>query len=354
MNQYALLLNPGHNRVYYKASQQLSAVEFSIVAQTMDCAPFEVQGKLLAGVYYLVFSAQGELSQKDLEKIARLSFVFALYQVEGELLRPLLVPQVDLTGINIGSLLKYTGKTNELFTRMMINVAVSSCAMPEPERVMLLDPIAGKGTTLFEGLTMGFDCCGIEIGDKAAAEGYHYLKKYLEIEHIKHTTNLQKQSGANKSFTAKHYAVDLAKNKEDFKNHREQHWEIVSGNSIYADQFFGKNKFHVLVGDLPYGVQHGNVTAEKQTSLTRSPKELVQACLPAWKNVLKPGGVLALAWNTFVFPKEQFATLLEQAGFQVLLEGPYDQFAHRVDNSIMRDVIVARKPKPGSEPGRTV
>ncbi len=40
----------------------------------------------------------------------------------------------------------------------------------------------------------------------------------------------------------------------------------------------------------------------------------------------------------------QFAALLEQAGFEVLQDGTYDQFAHRVDNSIMRDIIVARKP----------
>lgn len=344
MNQYALLLNPGHNRVYYKASQALSIAEFSILAQGMDCAPHDVQGKLMAGVYYLFFSAEGMLSDKDLEKLSRLSFVFALYQVEGALLRPLPIPQVDLTGLNLSSQLKYMGKTNELFTRMMINVAVSSCAMPEPERVVLLDPIAGKGTTLFEGLAMGFDCCGIEIGEKAAAEGYHYLKKYLEVARVKHVTNLQKQSGPNKSFTAKHYSVDLANKKEDVKNHRAQHWELVSGNAKYAEQFYGKNKFHVLVGDLPYGVQHGNVTGEKRGNLTRSPKELVRACLPAWKTVLKPGGALVLAWNTHVFPKAQFAALLEEAGFVVLLDGPYDQFSHQVDNAIMRDMIVARKP----------
>lgn len=106
MNKYALLLNPGHNRVYYKSSQQLSAVEFSIMAQTMDCAPYDVHGELIAGVYYLVFSAQQPLSEKDMDKVARLSFVFALYQIEDGLFRPLLIPQANLTGINIGSLLK--------------------------------------------------------------------------------------------------------------------------------------------------------------------------------------------------------------------------------------------------------
>ena len=345
MYHYALLLNPGHNRVYYKSSQQLSAVEFSITARTMDCAPSEIQGETIAGIYYLTFSAQSALTDRDLKKIARLSFVFALYQRDGDLLRPVLIPQADLTGINVSSLLKYTGKTNELFTRMMLNVAVSSCTMTEPDRIRLLDPIAGKGTTLFEGLTLGYDCCGIEIGEKAASEGYHYLKKYLELERIKHKSLIQKQSGPNKSFTAKHFLIDLAQDREAFKNHQEQHWEMVAGNSAHADTFFRKNEFHVMVGDLPYGVQHGNVTGEKQTSLTRSPKELVRACLPAWKTVLKPGGVLVLAWNVNVFPKAQFAQLLEEGGFEVLLEGPYDQFAHRVDNAILRDIIVARKPK---------
>ena len=344
MKKYALLLNPGHNRVYYKSSQQLSIAEFSIVGQAMDCKPYDVKGEEIAGVYYLTFSAEQAVSEQDLAKIAHLSFVFALFEVENGLLRPILIPQVNLTDANLGSLLKYTGKTNELFTRMMINVAVASCAMPEPERYQLLDPIAGKGTTLFEGLSMGYDCCGIEIGEKAASESYHYLKKYLEIERIKHETNLQKQSGPNKSFTAKHFAISFAKNKEAFKAHQEQHWEMVSGNSMYADQLFRKNSFHVIVGDLPYGIQHGNVTMQKQSSLTRSPKELVKACLPAWKTVLKAGGVLALAWNTNVFPKEQFAALLEQGGMEVLQDGVYDTFSHRVDNAIMRDIIVARKP----------
>ncbi len=345
MNHYALLLNPGHNRVYYKSSQQLSAAEFSIVAQSMDCAPTDIHGEHIAGVYYLRFSACKVLSDRDLEQIARLSFVFALYQVEHDCLRPIAIPHVNLTDLSISSLLKYTGKTNELFTRMMINVAVSSGTFTKPERIRLLDPIAGKGTTLLEGLSMGYDCCGVEINESSASDGYHYLKKYLELERIKHVTRQQKQSGPNKSFTAKHYAIDLARNKEDFKRHQEQHWELVSGNSMHADLFFPKQHFHVLVGDLPYGVQHGNVSGDrKQPALRRSPKDLVQACLPAWNTVLKPGGVLVLAWNTFVFPKESFAALLEQAGFEVLQNGPYGAFEHRVDQAILRDILVARKP----------
>ena len=343
LKKYGLLLNPGHNRVYYKASQQMSLAEFEITAQKMECSVNEVKGELIAGVYYLTFTCENELSEKDLDKIAGLSFVFALFRMEGETLIPVLIPKADLTDVNLSSMLKYTGKTNEIFTRMMINVAVSSCKMAEPERINLLDPIAGKGTTLFEGITMGYDASGIEIGDKAAAESYHYLKKYLEIERIKHKANPHKQKEADKKFTCMHYEIDLGKTKDAFKKHEEQHWHLVCGNSLYADHYFGKNKFHILVGDLPYGVQHGNVTAEKQSSFTRNPKELVKACLPAWKKVLKTGGVIVLSWNTHVLPKAQLAEVFEEAGFEVLLEGPYDKFMHRVDNSIMRDIIVARK-----------
>ena len=344
MNKYLLLLNPGHNRVYYKSSQQLSEAEFSIVAMSMDCHVDQIKGKTIAGVFYLTFTAEKTLSAMDLERIAKLSFVFALYEKVGECLRPVEIPNVNLTDISISSLLKYTGKTNELFTRMMINVAASSIQIKNPGRIRLLDPIAGKGTTMFEGLTMGYDCCGIEIGEKSATESYNYLKKYLEIEKIRHKTSKQRQSGPNKSYTAKHYVVDLAKDKDAFKEHNEQHYEMVNGDSAFADQFFRKNSFHILAGDLPYGVQHGNVTGGKKgSSLTRNPKELVKACLPAWKNVLKPGGVLALAWNTNVLPKKELAEVLEEAGLTVLSEGPYDQFAHRVDGAIMRDILIARK-----------
>ena len=344
MNQYVLLLNPGHNRVYYKSSQQLSEAEFSIVAQSMDCHPTQIAQETIAGVFYLTFTAEKELSAMDLDRIAKLSFVFALYEKVEGCLRPIEIPNVNLTEISVSGLLKYTGKTNELFTRMMINVAASSIQIKNPGRLHLLDPIAGKGTTLFEGLTMGYDCYGIEIGEKAATESYNYLKKYLEIEKVRHKLSKHRQSGPNKSYTAKHYIIDLAKNKEDFKNHQEQHYEMVHGDSIFADQFFRKNSFHILAGDLPYGVQHGNVTGGKKgTSLTRNPIELVKACLPAWKNVLKPGGVLVLAWNTNVLPKKDLAVVLEEAGFTVLLDGPYDQFAHRVDGAIMRDIVVARK-----------
>ena len=347
MLTYALLLNPGHNRVYYKSSQNLSQVEFSIIAQNLTCMASNISGQEIEGVFYLTFDAQQTLSHSDLEKISRLSFVFALFEKQGDMLRPIMIPQANIVDARLGSLLKYTGKTNELFTRMMINVALASCDFAEPERVKLLDPIAGKGTTLFEGLTMGFDSYGVEIMEKSANEAYHHLKKFLEIERVKHKPDIIKRNNPQKDLASKHFVIDFAQDKDAFKHHQELHFEMVAGNSSYCDRYFKKESFHILVGDLPYGVQHGNMTSKKTqgSSLTRSPQALVKACAPAWKKVLVPGGVLALSWNSNVFSKAEFACLLAAQGFTVLNDDAYGEFEHRVDSAIMRDLIIARKPR---------
>ena len=59
--------------------------------------------------------------------------------------------------------------------------------------------------------------------------------------------------------------------------------------------------------------------------------------------VLRPGGALALSWNTFVLPKEEMRRLLSSAGLAVQTGGPYDRFEHRVDQAIKRDIVVAVK-----------
>jgi len=117
--------------------------------------------------------------------------------------------------------------------------------------------------------------------------------------------------------------------------------EIIAGNSVHARQFFPSNFFHILVGDLPYGVQHGVVTQEKQSPLTRDPKILLETCLPVWREVLKSGGAMVLAWNRNVFSRTAMTDTLERHGYRVL--HPDLDFSHRVDQSILRDVVIAQK-----------
>lgn len=346
MNKYAILANPGHNRVYFEASKKLSISELTIGLAKVSCKCFDIKERYIADTFYIAFTTENSLSAADIFILSKLSFVYAIFESVDidniEYLRPITKPTFQYMDTNISSILKYNGKTNEIFTRMMINVALFSSKYINDE-IKLLDPIAGKGTTLYEGLICGYNVYGVEIGDKVVKESYRYMKKYLETERYKHTTKVEKISGENKSFVASRYIFNIAKTKEELKENKTKHFEMISGNSTFTNKYFKKNYFNLIVGDLPYGVQHGNVTNQKQSSLTRNPQELLSACLNGWYQVLRPEGVIVLSWNTYVLPREQFVELLEGAGFSVFKDGVYVEFEHRVDQSIKRDIIVAKK-----------
>ena len=342
---YAILYNPGHNRVYFETSLKLSVSEFSIAAQKFSAAYENVQRQTICGVDYLTFHTTSELSAADIKIISDLSFVYALFKVEdigGEpYLRPIAKTREDFVDEGISAMLKYTGKTNEIFTRMMINIAYYS--QDSYKNIRLLDPVSGKGTTLYEGLIKGYNVYGIEIGDSVVNESYHFVKRFLENARYKFESTSMKISGPNKSFSALRRTFETAQTKEDYKNKNTCVIELIAGNSLYANKYYRKNYFDIIVGDLPYGVQHGSVTNEKQSSLTRNPAELLAACLPAWIEVLKPGGVIVLSWNSNVLSRNKMSRIFEEKGLAVKNDGAYLQFEHRVDQSILRDIVVAQK-----------
>jgi DNA modification methylase len=342
---YAILYNPGHNRVYYETSLKLSISEFNIVAQKISSVYDNLQTQNICGIDYLTFQTNNELTESDVKILSDLSFVYALFKVENinneVYLKPIKKTKEDFIDESISTILKYSGKTNELFTRMIINLAYYS--QNNNENIKLLDPIAGKGTTLYEGLIKGYDVYGIEIADSVVNESYHFIKKYLETARYKFEYASMKISGPNKSFTSIRHTFETAKTKDEFKSKNKKTIELISGNTLYANKYYKKNFFDIIVGDLPYGVQHGNVTNEKQSSLTRNPFELINACLPSWLEILKPDGIIVLAWNSNVLPRNKMEQLFEEKGLNVKGDNAYLQFAHRVDQSILRDIIVAQK-----------
>ena len=342
---YAILCNPGHNRVYFETSLKLSISEFNIVARKLSTGFENVQHQNIRGIDYITFQTGAELSLPDIKIISDLSFAYALFKIEHicgkTYFEPIKKEREDFVDESIGTILKYTGKTNEIFTRMMINVAFYS--QDNNENIRLLDPIAGKGTTLYEGLIKGYSVYGIEIGDKVVNESYHFVKRFLETARYKFEYTSEKISGQNKSFSALKHTFETARTKEEFKNKNTKTIELIAGNSLYANKYYKKNYFDIIIGDLPYGVQHGNVTNEKQSSLTRNPAELLNACLPSWLEVLKPNGIIVLAWNSNVLSRKKMEQLFEEQGLGVKNDEAYLQFEHRVDQSILRDIVVAQK-----------
>ena len=347
MKKYAILANSSHNRVYFESSKKLALCELTIALSKMSVECVEPCSFEIANIFYLGFSSQDTLSESDLNILSKLSFCYAIFEIreieDNQLLLPVAKSNFEYINSSISSILKYQGKTNEVFTRMLLNIAILSTEFYNDADINLLDPIAGKGTTLYEGLVAGYNCYGIEVAVKPSAESFHFMKKFLEIEKYRHNTKIERQSGPNKSFTAIRHQIELGHSKADFKNRTTKYFEMITGNGAHADKFFRKNFFNIIVGDLPYGVQHGNVSNEKQPGMTRSPKELLYNCLKQWNAVLKTGGAIALSWNSFVLSRSEFIEVLEKFGFTPLNEGVYLEFEHRVDQAIKRDVIVAIK-----------
>ncbi len=349
---YAILYHPGHNRVYFETAQKLALYEFEIAASALSCTWSNLQNQTICNNSYLTFETETPLSQNDIKIISRLSFVYAVFAVEkicgGNYFLPIEMQCDYFTDESISMILKYTGKTNEIFTRMLINIAYFSQKnitekISGGENINILDPVAGKGTTIYEGIMRGYNSYGIEIGSGVTDEAYNYLKRYLESAHYKFSLDTVRISGANKSFTAARHSFIIAKTKEDMKSGLIRTAEFIAGNSVYANQFYKKDFFDLIVGDLPYGIQHGNVTNEAQSSKTRNPAELLSVCLPSWINVLKSGGVIALSWNSNVLLRIKMIQIFEQSGLSVMDTPPYNTLGHRVDTSIMRDIIIARK-----------
>ena len=347
MKNYAILATSSHNRVYFESSKKLALCELTVALSKMSVECVEPTSFELANIFYLGFSASDSLSETDLKIMSKLSFCYAIFEVieadEKKLLSPVAKSNYEYINPSISSILKYQGKTNEVFTRMLLNIAMLSTEFYNDDDINLLDPIAGKGTTLYEGLVAGYNCYGIEVAVKPSAESYHFMKKFLEIEKFRHNTKIERQSGPNKSFTATRHIIEIGKSKADFKERNTKFFEMITGNGAHANKFFRKNFFNLIVGDLPYGVQHGNVSNEKPSGMTRSPKELLFNCLRQWNYVLKVGGAIALSWNSFVLKREEFVEILEQFGFTPLNEGVYLELEHRVDQAIKRDIIVAIK-----------
>lgn len=333
----ALLINPKHFKDYNTSAEKITFAEFSLHNKKNNNFATDLKIEDFGGLTYLTFNAE-KITPEINEVLSKLSFVLGIFECNAEFLKPINKNFEYFVNNNISSLMKYSGKTNEAFTRLMLSVALAS--IENNDDICVLDPICGKGTTLFEALAHNIDCYGVEIAPKVVEESAVFLKKFLENDRLKFNFKREKFSGAGKSFKAEKFIFNITKTKEN-KNPR--HFEVVAGNTTHTDKYFKKESFDIILGDLPYGVKHSNITNEKQNSFTRSPKELLEASLSAWKTVLKPNGVLVISWNTFLLKKEDFKTLLEKNGFEMIDDESYNNFEHRVDQAINRDFIVARK-----------
>ncbi|GAA2356551.1 SAM-dependent methyltransferase [Dactylosporangium salmoneum] len=345
MAPYALLILPSSNRVYADSSVELTQAEIRAFDRgVLGGRLAEISATDIHGVPYVTFEAEG-LTGEELAALGNLSSGYALFERVGELLRPVAMSKLDRFDDDLVTILKYQGKTNEQFTKLLLNVTLLASDFAGEmlrRRFRVFDPLCGRGTTLNQALMYGFDAAGVDRDQKDFEAYSAFIQTWLKRKRLKHKA----EAGPvrrERQVVGRRLRIELAADREDYKSGDTQQLDVVNVDTMRSAEFFKDASFDLVVTDAPYGVQHGSRTAGK--GLARSPEDLLAEAAPVWARLLRPGGAMGVAWNTFVAKREVAAQRLAEAGLEVVEDEPYLSFRHRVDQAILRDIIVARKPR---------
>ena len=343
-DRYAILQLPSVNQVYNAASGQLVTGELqSVNAAVMGNRIKDIENTLIGGVAYLTFSCAA-MTDDDILYISNLSFVYALFEihVDEQTLRltPIKLQALDRYDSDLLTILKFAGKTNQQFTRMLLNVtlmASSFAAHMHTKRLTVFDPLCGRGTTLNQALMYGYHAAGIEM-DLHDYEAYRiFINRWLKDKRLKHKSD-DIELRKDKQHQARRLSIRLAAEKSAYKSDDVQTLDFLQADTLEAGTFFKADFCQLIVTDLPYGIKHGNRSTQ---GLAKSPLQLLTQALPVWTQLLCQGGAIGIAWNTHLVAKERVIGLLEDAGLRLYPGTSDNQFRHRVDQAILRDIVVA-------------
>ncbi len=345
MSRYAVLILPSANRVYADAAIALTQAELAAFNEAVLGRRIgTIATEIIGGVPYVTFECD-DLGDRDIALLANLSSLYALFAMEGDVLRPVTARPLDRLDDDLITIQKYSGKTNEQFTKLLMNVTVlaSDFASAMLERSLtVLDPLCGRGTTLNQALMYGWDAYGIEIDDRDVDAYAVFIQRWLKEKRLKHRAEYGPVR-RDRRVVAHRLDITFAANKEDYKAGIVQRLDVVSADTSLLPDFFRAASVDLIVTDAPYGVQHGSRARSRE--LSRSPLDLITENAPAWTRVLRPGGAIGIAWNTHVTKRDDAAAALESAGLRVAEPASERGFSHRVDQAIQRDIIIARKPR---------
>ncbi|MBR1179140.1 hypothetical protein JQ617_34605 [Bradyrhizobium sp. KB893862 SZCCT0404] len=331
-NTFVAQVAPQRSSQYSNLARDLAAAELlaSPLGQTLSNVSLEQ----IAGQDYVRFTkSDGELTEqhrRQLASMAMIGNVFELFDsidaVQGPLLRPVAVSYPFAISRDLPSIRRYKGKTSEFFTQFVCNIAKNASDFRDLDwrELKLLDPLCGGGTSLFVGLSLGASVAGVELEQSDIESTATFVMQYCRENRI----SLSKtQERLRKLGNAHRWTFQIGRNDP-------LRCMLVSGSGAAAKELTsGFGQPHLIVADLPYGIQHNAPL-----------QDLLSGCLPAWAKLLLPGGCMAFSWDSTRFTREDMVAFVQDtAPFDVVQTPPYDNLAHRVDRVIKRrDVIVAR------------
>ncbi len=329
---FAAQIAPQRSTQYADLAGDLAAAE--LAASPLGRRARDIALRRIAGQGYVTFALDADLSEADRELLASLATlgnVFELFDhlgdVEGPLLRPVAVAYPHVLTPDVAAVRRYKGKTSELFTLFLCNMAKFASAFADlPWRdLRVFDPLSGGGTTLLTALSLGAHAAGVERERGDVESTATFITQFCREGRIAVSTREERL----RALDAHRWQIRIGREKEDPRR-----CLLASGDSALSrDLLAGFGRPHLVVTDLPYGIQH------------RAPlAELLSACLPAWAAVMEPGGALAFSWDSTRAGRDEMAALVEDLSpLRVAAEAPYGDLAHRVDRVIKRrDLIVAR------------
>ena len=345
MTAYALLLRPAANRVYTKGAAALGVAELSVLgADVLHGALNAIAPDTIAGVGYVRFETDAPLTDGRRAVLANHSSALALFRIEADdRMVPVALEPVAYLDDDLVTIPRYKGKTNEQFTKLLLNVTLAACTRGTDwpgRRLRVLDPVCGRATTLAHALVYGFDADGVEI-DRAAYDAFRaFFLTWLKDKRYKHRTDTTPLRRDGK-VTGRRLDVVFARSKDEYRADDVQRVRFANDDTVTLAEHFPKPVFDLVVADLPYGVQHTN--RARPAARTRDPGDLVDAALDGWVGAMKPGAAIGLSWNTKTLRRESLVALLRAHGLDPRRSDD-ESFRHRVDHAITRDLVVAVKP----------
>ena len=342
--RYIMLLWPHANARYQSETVSLARAELRLMLdQLAPHAQIAPEAGLDFPALAVDFPAAPDACVLD--ALRGHSLLYALFEARDGLLMPVAGRRSARVGDDLPAILKYKGKTNEMFLQLLINVALYSGAFWRDAEAPLafFDPMCGRATSLFVAANLGWNATGADVDRTDLKEAERFFKRYLEYHRFKHAVS--RESRTLKKGSAELCRFDYAADAARFKAGERRSLSLVHLDAAQTEAALGKNAFHVVACDLPYGVRHDAQLARGADRRGNWLETLLARALPGWKAALKKGGTVAVSFNAQNLSLARVRGLMADAGLTVLEGGPYDGFAHWVEQAITRDIAVCKKPE---------